>query len=79
MARKMGLSNKEIFTELWNRSMKSEADFGLLISTRDYNSIREEVIKLLKKNSLSFSEIYRLERSSFSMLKEDVFSSNCTQ
>ena len=79
MARKMGLSSKEIFLELWNRSLKREIDFGLLISTHDYESIRQEVVKLLRKNSLSFSEIYKLERSSLCMLKEDVYSQSCTQ
>ena len=32
----------------------------------------------MKKNSLTFSELYKLERSCLQMLKEDVLTSNCT-
>ena len=46
--------------ELWNRSEKSsEADFWLLINTQDYESIQGEIIKKLKKASMSFMKVYK--------------------
>lgn len=56
----MGMNTKEIYMELWNRSGKSsEADFWLLINTQDYESIQAEIIKKLKKASMSFVKVYK--------------------
>ena len=40
---------------------KSEQDYRLLISTKDYRIIEQEVFKKLKKASMSFKEIKRIE------------------
>ena len=37
----MGMSNRDIYLELWNRSAKQEKNFPLLISTRNYKSIQD--------------------------------------
>lgn len=80
MAEKMGLSIKEIYLELWNRSnQEKQEDFSLLIATKDYNSIKNEVIRKLKKKAMKFTEIKNIEDSSYLMLEERVFGTSCTE
>lgn len=53
---------------------KSEQDYRLLISTKDYRIIEQEVFKKLKKASMSFKEVKRIEDECFDMLEEMIFS-----
>ena len=58
----MGMNAKEIYIELWNRSDRnSDADFELLINTRDYDAIQTEIVKKLKKSSISFVKVHKIE------------------
>lgn len=41
MALKMGLSEKEIYLEIWNRSNRSSLeDYQYILATRDYKTIK---------------------------------------
>lgn len=56
------MNAKEIYMELWNRSDRnSDADFELLLQTRDYDSIQSEIVKKLKKCSISFIKVHKIE------------------
>lgn len=55
MANKMGLERKEIYLRLWNNSNKNQVeDYNLLLDTLHYDTIKAEIEKKLKKNSMSF-------------------------
>lgn len=55
MVNKMGLEKKDIYLRLWNNSSKTEVeDFKLLLDTLDYDTIKIEIEKKLKKNSMSY-------------------------
>ena len=76
----MGLSNKEIFLELWNKTSRSKPeDYRLLLATKDYKTIKKEIERKLKKNSMSFKEVYNIEIQCFEMLRENLFSPHCTE
>lgn len=80
MAFKIGLNRKEVFLELWNKSGKSTVDdFKFLLDTLDYETIKHEIEKKLKKASMTFREVYKLEQYCFEMLKKEVFGVNCTE
>ena len=64
---------------MWNRSGKiSDSDFSLLINTFDYETIQTEVIKKLRKASMSFVKVYKNERECLIMLSKNCFSTNST-
>jgi len=57
----MGLSRKEIYLRLWNNSEKNSVeDFKILLDTFDYEIIKLEIEKKLKKNSMNFRQILLL-------------------
>lgn len=42
MAEKMGLTTREIYLQLWSRSLQSrKEDYSILIATKDYNTINQ--------------------------------------
>jgi hypothetical protein len=48
------MTNQEAFFELWKRSNKqSVIDYQILIGTKDFDTIEQEVEKKLKKQSMS--------------------------
>jgi hypothetical protein len=58
----MGLTKKQIYLRLWNRSSKSDvADYQFLLDTMDYNTIRSEIEGKLKKNSMVLREVIKIE------------------
>lgn len=69
MSRKMGVSEKDMFFELWNRSDKKEEDFHFLLRTKDHGLIHEELKKILRKSSEPFTEVYKLIRNAFLTMK----------
>lgn len=43
-AKKLGMSNKDVYYELWKRSNKtSKVDYHILISTEDFGTIEKEI------------------------------------
>lgn len=53
-AKKLGMTNKEVYYELWRRSSKtSKMDYHILISTEDFGTIEREIEKKLKSQSMS--------------------------
>ena len=55
MAEKMGFTTREIYLQLWSRSHQTrKEDFKILVATKDYNTIKEEIIRKLKKASMNF-------------------------
>ena len=47
---KMGLSGKDIYLQIWNRSNKNSLDdYQYLLATKDYKIIKNEIEKKLKK------------------------------
>jgi hypothetical protein len=61
MIKRMGLSRKEIYLRLWNNSEKNSVeDFKILLDTFDYEIIKLEIEKKLKKNSMNFRQILLL-------------------
>ena len=81
VAFKIGLTRKQVYLKLWKRSSKSSLeDYKFLLDTMDYSTIKEEIEKKLRKASMSFNEVYKLEQGCFEMLREAVFSPDmCTQ
>lgn len=79
MAFKIGLSRKQVYLELWNKSNKKQiSDYKFLLDTMDYDTIKDEIEKKLKKASMPFNEVYKIEQACFEMLRADLFSnSNC--
>jgi hypothetical protein len=70
MARKMGLNEKELYLELWNRSSKNSIeDYQFILATRNYKKIHMEIEKKLKKESMSFRELLKIEESCMIILK----------
>ena len=70
MARKMGLNEKELYLELWNRSNKNSIeDYQFILATRNYKTIHMEIEKKLKKESMSFRELLKIEESCMIILK----------
>ena len=44
IAQKMGMTDKEIYIEIWNRSNQcSGSYYKVLIATKDYQTIKDEV------------------------------------
>lgn len=80
IAFKIGLSRRDVFLELWNKSGKTEVDdFNFLLDTLDYDTIKAEIEKKLKKSSMLFREVYKLEQSCIEMLQKDVFGTKCSE
>lgn len=81
MAFKIGLSRKQVYLELWNKSNKKQiSDYKFLLDTMDYETIKDEIEKKLKKASMPFNEVYKIEQACFEMLRADLFSnSNCNE
>lgn len=80
MAKKMGLERKEIYLRLWNNSNKNDVeDYKLLLDTLDYDTIKAEIEKKLKKNSMNFREVQLIEHGCMSMLLKNVFSASNTK
>lgn len=79
MAFKIGLSRKQIYLQLWNKSAKKDiTDYKFLLDTMDYDTVKAEIEKKLKKASMSFNEVFKIEQACFEMLRADLFSnSNC--
>jgi hypothetical protein len=70
VAEKMGLMKKEIFLELWGQSSKrTKNDLDILLETEDYKTIMAQIKVALRKSSMSFREIERIERYCFNMLE----------
>lgn len=66
IAFKIGLSRKQVYLELWMRSAKATiSDYKFLLDTMDYETIKQEIEKKLKKNSMQFRQVYKLEQSCF--------------
>lgn len=77
MAFKIGLSKKQVYLELWNRSNKREiSDYKFLLDTMDYQTIKQEIEFKLKKASMPFNEVYKIEQACFEMLGADLFSNS---
>ena len=73
MIKRMGLSRKEIYLRLWNNSEKNSVeDFKILLDTFDYEIIKLEIEKKLKKNSMNFRQILLLQQGCLSMLYENI-------
>lgn len=71
----MGLTVKEIYLELWNKSEKTtDEDYWLLLSTKNYETIQNEISRKLKKASMSFKEVKKIEDDCFEMLENTLFS-----
>lgn len=80
MAEKMGFTTREIYLQLWNRSLQSrKEDYSILIATKDYSTIIKEIIRKLRKSSMNFKEIQNIEEACFVMLAEKVHSPACTE
>jgi hypothetical protein len=61
MARKIGLTRTEIYLELWNKTNKHEIEeFQFLLGTLDYETIKKEIEKKMKKSSMLFREVYKI-------------------
>lgn len=61
MAFKIGLSRKQVYLELWNKSNKKQiSDYKFLLDTMDYETIKDEIEKKLKKASMPFNEVYKI-------------------
>ena len=70
MAEKMGLTIREIYLELWNRSSQEKPnDYSLLICTKDYTTIKDEVMRKLRKKAMNFKEIKKIEDACYAMLE----------
>ena len=55
IAQKMGMTDKEIYIEIWNRSNQcSGSDYKVLIATKDYQTIKDEVMKKLRKKAMNY-------------------------
>ena len=69
-----------MFLDLWNRSGKKEVeDYKFLLDTLDYDAIKREIEKKLKKSSMQFREVYKLEQTCIEMLEKEVFGTKCTE
>ena len=80
MARKMGLSEKDLYLEIWNRSNKNSIeDYQFILATRNYKTIHSEIEKKLKKESMSFRELLKIEESCLTILKEKIFGPKCSE
>jgi hypothetical protein len=74
MAKKMGLKRKDIYLRLWNNSNKTSVeDFKLLLDTLDYDTIKAEIEKKLKKSSMVYREVQLIEQGCNSLLHANVF------
>lgn len=59
---------------LWNNSGKKDLeDFKLLLDTLDYDTIRAEIEKKLKKNSMNYRQVLLIEQGCQAMLATNVF------
>jgi hypothetical protein len=80
MAAKMGLEQKNIYLRLWNNSGKTELeDFKLLLDTLDYETIRAEIEKKLKKTSMNYRQVLLIEQGCQAMLAKSVFGEACSK
>lgn len=74
MVKKMGLERKDIYLRLWNNSQKTEVeDYKILLDTLDYDTIKLEIEKKLKKASMSLRQMILLEQGCLAMLHESVY------
>jgi hypothetical protein len=71
--RKIGLSDQQIYLEIWRRSTRSTVkDFQYILATRDYKTIKGEIEAKLKKQSMSFKEVFKVEESCLNILKPKI-------
>ena len=79
IAFKFGLSRRDVFLSLWNKSRKNSLPaFRFLLDTMDYPTVRAEVEKKLKRLSMEFKEVYKIEAGCCELLAGFVFSEgNC--
>lgn len=69
----MGMARNEIFNELWMQSTRrTKADFDILIQSEDYKVITDGVRNVLKKESISFKELVRIEKECFKILEKQI-------
>jgi hypothetical protein len=80
MIKKMGLERKDIYLRLWNNSQKTEVeDYKILLDTLDYDTIKAEIEKKLKKASMNLRQMILLEQGCLAMLHENVFGLSATK
>jgi hypothetical protein len=48
-------------------------EFKLLLDTLDYNTIREEILLKLKKKSMLFLEVHKIESGCLGMIGQNLF------
>jgi hypothetical protein len=71
---KMGVSRKEAYLRIWKQSNReSVEEFKLLLDTMDYDTIRNEILLKLKKKSMNFIEVYKMEQGCLGMLADSFF------
>jgi hypothetical protein len=76
----MGLKEKEIYLQIWNRSSRSSLDdYQYLHATKDSKAIKGEIEKKLKKESMVLREVMRLEESCHEMNRQFLHSSTCNE
>ncbi len=74
MARKIGLEEKDIYLEIWNRTSKSSVeDYKFLLAAKDYKTIYNQIEKKLKKQSMSFRELFNIFHSCLDILASSVY------
>jgi hypothetical protein len=74
MARKIGLEEKDIYLEIWNRTAKSSVeDYKFLLATKDFKTIYNQIEKKLKKQSMSFRELFNIFQSCLDILSTSVY------
>ncbi len=69
MARKMGLSEKQICLNLWEKTKKEDPEeIKFLLDTKDYETISKEIEKKLKKSSMKYKDVSKIEQACLNML-----------
>ena len=80
VAKKMGLTEKEIYLEIWSRSSRSTIeDYQYILATRDYKLIKLEIEKKLKKESMVLREILRIEEGCMEINRQKVEAVDCCE
>ena len=71
--RKIGLKDEEIYLEIWKRSNKESInDYQFLLSTRSYKLIKGEIESKMRKTSMRFKELIKIEESCLEILHSKI-------
>lgn len=78
--RKMGMGEREIYLQFWQKSSQSTLqDYQLLLATDHYPTIKQQIENKMRKQSMSFKEVYKVEEACLNLLQPRVLSEQCTE